>query len=138
MKTKNILLSFLSLAVVSGAGLVIANSAFAYQGDPSVKGPNYAEERHAAMEVAFDNNDYAAWLKLMTGKGRVTQVINKDNFKQFSDAHKLAEEGKIAEATAIRTDLGLGQEHGKRMGSCPCQGNQDGSRQGMGHGRNVK
>lgn len=138
MKTNKILFSVLSLAVVGGLGLVAANSAFAYQGDPSVKGPNYTEERHAAMEVAFENNDYAAWLKLMTGKGRVTQVINQDNFKQFSEAHKLAEAGKTTEAAAIRADLGLGQGNGHRMGTGDCQGNQDGARQGMGRGRNIK
>lgn len=138
MNTKKILYSALSLVVISGVGLVIANSAFAYQGDPSVKGPNYSEERHAAMEVAFDNNDYAAWLNLMTGKGRVTQIVNKDNFSQFSEAHKLAEDGKVAEAAAIRTNLGLNQGNHQGMRTGACQGGSAGSHQGMGRGRNIK
>jgi hypothetical protein len=47
------------------------------------------------MEQAFETNNYEAWLNLMEGKGRVTQVITADNFASFSKAHKLAENGDI-------------------------------------------
>lgn len=109
-------------AVVAGGLLVYPKAAEAYRGDPSVKGPNYTAERHAAMEKAFETNDYNAWKSLMTGKGRVTQVVNKDNFAKFAQAHELAEQGKLTEAAKIRQELGLGL--------------QNGSGQGMGMGRN--
>ena len=98
------------LALVAGAMGV--SSAFAYQGNPAIKGPNYTPERHEAMEKAFESNDYDAWKNLMQGRGRVTTVINKDNFARFAEAHELAEQGKIAEAQQIRQELGLGAHNG--------------------------
>jgi len=94
-------------AVIVTAGF--AASSFAYQGDPSVQGPNYTPERHEAMTAAFETGDYNAWKELMSGKGRVTQVVNETNFAQFAQAHELSENGDIAGANEIRTELGLGQ-----------------------------
>lgn len=99
-------------ALVLGLAGSIANSAEAYRGDPSLKGPNYSAERHEAMEKAFETKDYTAWANLMQNKGRVTQVINKDNFAKFAEAHELAEQGKLTEAQKIRQDLGLGLKNG--------------------------
>ena len=95
----------------------------AYKGDPNVKGPNYTQERHEAMTKAFENNDYNAWKSLMDGRGRVTQVINAQNFGRFAEAHKLALQGNTSEANAIRTELGLGLRNGSGAG------------QGMGYGK---
>jgi hypothetical protein len=103
-------------AVILGAALVYPKAALAYRGDPSVKGPNYTEERHTAMEKAFETKDYNAWKNLMQGRGRVTQVINKDNFAKFAQAHELAEQGKLDEAAKIRTELGLGLQSGSGCG----------------------
>lgn len=119
MNKKSIIIG--AIALILG-GLTIATPALAYKGDPNVKGPNYTAERHEAMTKAFANNDYNAWKKLMTGKGRVTQVINKDNFAKFAQAHKVGPE----EAKKIRAELGLGL------------GNGSGKGQGMGYGRNTK
>lgn len=120
--TKKTILGLGALAIILGGAIVFANSSQAYKGDPNVKGPNYSEERHSAMEKAFENNDYAAWKSLMQGRGRVAQVINKDNFAKFAEAHKLALEGKTAEAQKIRTELGLGLKNGngggRGMGGC--------------------
>lgn len=88
----------------------------AYRGDISVKGPNFTEERHESMETAFESNDFSAWQKLMAGRGRVTQIINQENFSKFAEMHKLMEDGKIVEAQKIRTELGLGQGMGRGMG----------------------
>jgi hypothetical protein len=105
------------LATLALAGLVIApKTVEAYRGDPSVKGPNYTAERHAAIEKAFENNDYTAWKNLMQNRGRVSQVINQSNFAKFAQAHELAEQGKIAEANKIRQELGLGLQNGSGMG----------------------
>ncbi len=100
-----------------GAIISLPSLTQAYRGDMSVKGPNYTAERHEAMEKAFDNNDFTAWKKLMEGRGRVTQIINKDNFAKFTEIHKLTEAGKIAEAQTLRKELGLGLHNGQGKGS---------------------
>jgi hypothetical protein len=110
-------------ALILGGAILAPHAVLAYRGDPNVKGPNYTEERHTAMEKAFENKDYNAWKTLMAGRGRATQVVNAQNFAKFAEAHELAEQGKIAEANKIRTELGLGLQNGSGMG------------QGMGHGR---
>ncbi len=122
----------LCAAGVASAGM-IAFPAFAYRGDASQTGPNFNAERHEAMQKAFENNDYEAWKNLMTGRGRVKDVINKDNFARFAEMHRLMNEGKTDEANKIRAELGLGQgkmgkgngERGKGMGkgngNCGCQ-----------------
>lgn len=96
------------MALVLGLG--ISGSAFAYQGDFSKKGPNYTPEFEAQITEVMTNNDYEGWKKLMeekVGNGKVTEKINKDNFGKFSEAWKLAKEGKIKEANAIRKELNL-------------------------------
>jgi hypothetical protein len=120
---KKILLGFIALMLT---GLLLTpKSAEAYRGDPNTKGPNYTQERHEAMEKAFENKNYNAWKKLMAGRGRVTQVINAQNFAKFAQAHELEEKGKITEANKIRAELGLGLHNGSGNGL------------GMGYGRNV-
>ena len=130
MNTKKILFSASTLAVAAIIGLTAVNSAFAYQGDYTKEGPNCTAERHEAMEKAFGGNDYTAWENLMQGKGRVTQVVNQDNFAEFAQAHTLVEEGKYAEANAIRKELGLRTSDSQKVGA--------GFGQGMGHGRMAK
>ena len=103
-------------ALVLGAVVISPKLAEAYQGDPNVQGPNCTAERHEAMTQAFENNDYDAWNEQMQGRGRVTQVVNEDNFPRFAEAHKLASEGKTDEARQIREELGLGQQKGSGMG----------------------
>jgi len=119
MKTTSIITAI--AVVVLGGAFFAPTSVFAYRGDPSVTGPNYTAERHTAMEKAFDTNDYNSWKSLMVGQGRITQVVNAQNFVRFAQAHNLAEQGKTAEANAIRAELGLGLHNG--------------SGQGMGYGR---
>lgn len=115
---KKITLRLGALALLLGVTGAFAGTAFAYQGDPSVKGPNYSAERHASMEKAFESKDYTTWKNLMPGRGRVMQVVNKDNFTKFAEAHELAEQGKFAEAQKIRQEMGLGLHDGlgKKVG----------------------
>ena len=114
MTKQSMLLGIASLVLV---GTIIAPQvALAYKGDPNVKGPNYTVERHEAMEKAFETNDYNAWKVLMNGQGRVTQVINAQNFSKFAQAHELADQGKLTEANAIRSELGLGLQNGSGRG----------------------
>jgi hypothetical protein len=126
MNTKKFLLGSSALILTVAAGTLIAGSVQAYQGDYTKKGPNYTSERHEAMTKAFENKDYNAWKNLMQGQGKVTQVINSQNFARFAEAHKLALAGKTVEANKIRTELGLGLHNGTGMG------------QGMGYSRATK
>jgi hypothetical protein len=126
MNKKTITLGAISLVL---GGLILAPGAVkAYRGEVGVPGPNCTDERHDAMTQAFENNDYNAWKELMSGKGRVTQVINEENFSRFAEAHKLTLEGKTEEAKQIREELGLGL--GNRNGDGMGQGNK-----GQGYGR---
>jgi len=119
------ILTLASLVVGSGILFASVSGASAYRGDPTVQGPYYSEERHEAMEQAFENQDYNAWKDLMQGRGRVTEVINEGNFARFAEVHKLMLEGKVEEANAIRAELGLGLQNGS---------NQN---RGGGYGRNA-
>ncbi len=101
-----------ALSLVLGSLGLFTQSAEAYRGDPSQKGPNFSEERHAQMIKAFETNDYDSWKNLMENKGRVTQIINKDNFVKFAEAYKLAKNGDMEGAKKIRQDLGLGLKNG--------------------------
>lgn len=132
---KKVTLGFGILAVIGMAGLS-ASAVFAYQGNSAVKGPNYSIDRHSAMQKSFENKDYTTWKSLMTGNGRVVQVVNKDNFAKFVEAHDLAEQGKTVEAQKIRQELGLGLNNGSGSGC----GLQNGSGKGagrMGAGRGM-
>jgi hypothetical protein len=128
---RNIVLGLGALALILGVGGAMVGTADAYKGDPDVKGPNYTVERHTAMEKAFETADYTAWSELMSGKGRVTKVINKDNFAKFAEAHKLAEKGDLTGAKKIRQELGLGLKDGSG------QGQKNGAGQGMNKGNCV-
>lgn len=121
-------------ALALGLGIVGASTGIvsAYQGDATVKGPKYSQERHEAMEKAFETNDYEAWKNLMQGKGRVSEIITKDNFERFAEAHELMEEGKKEEAQKIAQELGLGMHNGQGQGQK--QGHEKGMR---GVGRNI-
>lgn len=122
MNRKKISYGLLTVALTALVGTALIGSAYAYQGDYTKKGPNYTPERHELMEKAFEKNDYNAWKNLMQGRGRVTQVVTKDNFAQFAKAHALAEQGKLAEADAIREQLGLKTRNGQKVGSGYGQG----------------
>ncbi len=122
---KNKIMGMGLLALVLSSSSLYINKAEAYKGDPQVKGPNYSAERHSLMTKAFATKDYTAWKNLMQGRGKVTQVVNKDNFAKFSEAHNLALQGKKTEAEKIRQEMGLGL------------GQKNGSGKSFGGGRGV-
>lgn len=112
MKIKNIAFGAGILALVFAA-FGASESALAYGNDLTIKGgPNYSAERHEEMKEAFENNDYEKWSNLMEGRGRVTEVINKDNFSKFAEISKLIEKGDLEEAKKMRQELGLGLRNG--------------------------
>ncbi|GAB4142676.1 MAG: hypothetical protein Fur0024_5330 [Patescibacteria group bacterium] len=112
---------------VATLAVVISTTAMAYRGDATKTGPNYDEATHEAVESALEKGDYNAWKEVFPGKGRVLEVITKDNFGKFAEMHKLREEGKIEEANAIRAELGLGQGEMRRGGG-----------RGAGRGQNMQ
>ena len=119
------ILNISAIALGAGAILATTSSVLAYRGDPNVQGPNYTAEKHEAMTKAFENKDFNTWKELMQSKGRVTQVVNEENFSKFTEMHKLMLEGKTDEANKIRTELGLGLRDGSGQG------------QRSGYGRNA-
>ena len=114
-------------------GLLATSVVMAYQGDPSVKGPEFSEERHVAMQDAFENLDYQAWSDLMaeTGRGsKIVQAISEDNFVDFVEAKELAMAGDLSAMNELKAELGLGlgqMKHGN--------GNALGKGQGLGKGQ---
>jgi len=113
-----IIIGLLALMVV---GIVFsASMVSAYRGDYSVPGPEFTEERHEAIENAFETLDYNTWYELMTENGRqsrVTELVTEDNFATFVQAHEAAESGDYASADALRAELGLNNGIGLRDGT---------------------
>jgi len=114
---KYVLFGLAALALSVGAMGLSADTTLAYRGDPAVQGPSYSTERHEAMERAFESGDYNAWKTLMQGRGRVSQVITQENFAQFAEAHRLAQQGDTVGAQKIRESLGLGLHNGLGRGA---------------------
>ncbi len=134
MKSKKTIVSLAVLTLILTAGVA---SVSAYQGDYSKAGPDCTPEKHEAMEAAFESGDYNAWAGQMSGKGRVTQVVNEGNFAKFAQAHKLGQAGDRAGADTLRAELGLRGSNGERMGAGYKDGNgeRSGQKQGGGQGQ---
>jgi len=133
-KKKLIIPSVFGLTVLTAVASLGISNTFAYQGDYSQKGPDYSEERHEIMEKSFDENNYNNWKEQMTGRGRITEIVNEENFSLFAQAHKLGQEGRIAEADEIRRELGLRTSDGEKLGKG--HGKSGGEGRGKGNGRN--
>ncbi len=125
------LLALIIIGMLATAGLVSA-----YRGDYLVKGPECNEQRHDAIESAFQSKDYGAWKQLMTETGRnprVLDMINEDNFAVFAEAHEAGKSGDYETAAALRAELGLNNGNGPRDGTG--HGKTEGKQQGMQHNR---
>jgi len=122
MRNKLIMSGLMALVL----GLGVSGTALAYQGDFTKDGPNYTPEFESQITEVMTNQDYEGWKDLIehkVGNKRVTKIINKEKFPRFVEAWKLAHEGKIQEANAIRKELELRTSEGER------------SQNGKGHGR---
>ena len=113
MKTKNITKTLGSVALL-GVFMLMSSSAFAYQGDPDVKGPHYSKERHALMGEVFANHDYGVWKELVEGKPVAKMISSEEEFDLFVEAHELMLAGDRDAAKKIRAELGLSQREGIR------------------------
>jgi hypothetical protein len=103
-------------ALVIGVAVLAPQAVQAYQGDPKVQRPNCTTEQHIAIEKAIESNNYTQWKQLMAGKGRVTQMVNENNFAKFAEMHRLMDQGKTTEANKLKTELGLGLHNGTGRG----------------------
>ncbi|MFH1822727.1 MAG: hypothetical protein ABH830_03425 [Patescibacteria group bacterium] len=72
------------------------------------------EEKRAAIDAAFDSNDYNAWLEAVGSDNPMAEKINADNFSKLVEAHNLH-----LQAKGIMDELGIerkGFGHGMHMG----------------------
>jgi hypothetical protein len=106
---KKIVLPVGVLALITASG--VAYAAYAYQGDPTERAPKLSSQRFEQLQKSFENSDYSAWKELMNGKGRITEIINEQNFAKFAEMHRLMLEKKFDEANKIRQELGLRQKN---------------------------
>ncbi len=131
------ILGLLALMVV---GMFFSTSLVsAYRGDYTAKGPDYTEERHEAMETAFESLDYATWRELMTANGRnprVVEVVTESNFETFVRAHEAGQNGDTETASALRAELGLNKGNGPRDGTGHGKMGQ-GNGQGMQYNKHI-
>ena len=130
------LLALMVVGIVASTSLVSA-----YRGDYSVKGPNYNEERHEAMEAAFDQPNYQEWYALMTEDGRhprVVDAVTESNFETFVQAHEAGESGDYETAARLRAELGLNNGQGPRDGNGYGKGMGQGMSPGKGQGQRMQ
>jgi hypothetical protein len=116
-------------ATLTAAGLITTNRVQAYQGDPTVQGPNHTEE----MEQIITDEDFESWKTAMLekkeehgGRMRVLEIIDtQEKFDQFTKAKQTEDTN---EAKEILENLGLGSKA------------QDGSgqRNGKGQGQSKR
>lgn len=105
------------VAVIATAGF--AFSSFAYQGDPSVSGPNVNSETHELMLKAFENKDFESWKanKPNEAKGRMMEVVNsQEAFEKFAEIREARLAGDTEKVDSLRAELGLGQGNGQGQG----------------------
>lgn len=108
------------LAILVVGLFATAGIASAYRGDQSANGPYCSEERHEAMQNAFESEDYDAWYALMTEDGRhprVVDVVTESNFETFVQVHDAGKSGDLETASALRAELGLNNGHGPKDGT---------------------
>jgi len=115
MKNKILLVAILAIGVLGTLGL---SQVSAYKGDYTEVGPNHTDERESAMAKVMAEKDYEGWKELMTEDGRAPGVLRKvdsqEEFNQFAQAYELGKDGKVEEANAIRSELGLGNGGGNK------------------------
>jgi hypothetical protein len=100
-------------------------SAFALEDDSSQKHfGKISSEVHEQVEAAIENNDYVAWVQLMSERPRFAEdngaLLTEETFEKITKAHEYKENGQFEEAQTIMDELrpegkGFGKGHGKGM-----------------------
>lgn len=108
MKNKLIIPSLLlSAAILTGAGLTMANAQF---GSP---------EQREAVETALEAGDYTAWQEAVNNMPRITDyVTDQASFETLQAMHEARENGDFDTVKALAEELGLpaGMMMGRRGG----------------------
>lgn len=129
------------IAVLFSVLIVLTTSAvFAYMGDPSVQGPFVGDDRHEAMQKAFDEKDYKLWEQQMTLDGKrpgVLNMINENNFEKFAQMKEEYNLGNIEKAEELREELGLGQKNKNGQGTGMKKGGTGNGKHMNGQGKNY-
>lgn len=134
---KNVkVIGFTTVAAIMGIGFALAMGASAdvgmqRNGASSLVRQNCTSERHAEMEEAIANRDYDAWVGLMEGKGRVTQVVTRENFETFIQMREARLTGDTEKADELRESLGLGVHPRDGVGHMKGYGRGEGRGRGM-------
>ena len=127
MHTKKIFTISLIAMAIFASGSILINVAIAapkFTKNPidtnKIIDPNDGWQNMQAMRQAINDNDYAAWAKIMAGKP-MADKINQNNFSQFVQMHQLITQGKFDEANKIRTKLGINSINmgASRKSGCP-------------------
>lgn len=104
-------IGYTTVAMLMGMGLAAAVGASAAGrgvGYDAVERGNCDASQHEAVEQVLEAGDYDAWVALMEGHGRITDVVTEDNFDVFIEMHEAMEDGLVEKAQELREDLGLG------------------------------
>ena len=106
------------IALLAVGLLVLTNTAMAFRAENIDRGLN--EERCELMKEIFESNDYEAWrtnMELNRRNTKVLDLVNKENFETFKEAHEAMKKGDYERAKELRAELGLGQGkmHGNRL-----------------------
>lgn len=114
---------FASIALVLAVVTISSVSAFAAS-DKKIAPPAMQENRQE-IQNAILAGDYDAWYKLVSENERspkVLEVITKDNFAKFSEAHKLMDQSRqILSDLGMDPGIGLGRMKGRGMNmECGC------------------
>jgi hypothetical protein len=85
-----------------------------------IGGQKHFRQKHVMPEEvieAINNVDYTAWAEATSDRGgRLSEIINEDNFAQFASMHQLIQSGEFEEAKVIAKELGIdGKGHFKIM-----------------------
>jgi hypothetical protein len=74
------------------------------------------QEKHEAVESAFENNDYEAFKVAVADTPMAEKITSEADFEKLAEAHELRESGDKDGAKAIMEDLGITGPKGGMMG----------------------
>ncbi len=76
----------------------------------------YKDSMRTAIDAAIEAEDYAAFKLAIEGSPLDDIITSEEDFKAFSEAHLLHQEGEHAQAREIMEDLGLEPGFGHKFG----------------------
>lgn len=62
-------------------------------------------EKEEMILTSFENGDYDTWRRLLGQKGKISEVITKEEFQTFIEAREKARSGRYEEAILIAEKL---------------------------------